>query len=58
MTVTDAAAAAIEIPRIGIFRRAARGIFGVLSRKLSPALERLATSGREVPPEVFRFPLF
>lgn len=47
-----------EIPRIGILGRATRGLFGVFFRTVSSAVARVATSGREVPPEVFRFPLF
>ena len=47
-----------EIRRIGILGRATRHLFGVFFRTVSSAVARVATSGREVPPEVFRFPLF
>jgi hypothetical protein len=47
-----------EISRTGILGRATRSLFGVFFRTVSSAFERIATSGREVPPEVFRFPLF
>ena len=47
-----------QISRIGILGRAIRGLFGVFFRTVSSAFERIATSGREVPPEVFRFPVF
>jgi hypothetical protein len=47
-----------EISRTGILGRATRSLSGVFFRAVSSAFERIATSGREVPPEVFRFPLF
>jgi hypothetical protein len=46
-----------EISRIGILGRATRHLFGVFFRTVSFTVARVA-SGREVPPEVFRFPLF
>jgi hypothetical protein len=40
------------------FGRAARRLFAVVSRKVSSAAERLATSAGETPSEYYRFPLF
>ena len=57
MSLTNSATTQVEISRIGILGRA-RGFFGVFFRMVSSAVEHIVTSGREVPPEVFRFPLF
>lgn len=58
MSITHTAATSGGIPRTGIFSRAAHRVFAVISRKIVSAVERLATSGRDVPLEVYRFPLF
>ena len=58
MSATHTAAPSAEISRSGIFGRAAPRLFGVLSRKFSSFFDHLADSGREIPSEVFRFPLF
>ena len=58
MSITHTAATPAEIHHPGIFSRAARGVFAVISRKVVSAAERIAASGRDVPPEVYRFPLF
>jgi hypothetical protein len=57
MSVTDTAGAPAAIRRPGILGRT-NGVFALFSRKIAAALDRLATTPREVPPEVFRFPLF
>ena len=58
MSVTHTAATSAEIHHPGIFSRSARRVFAVISRKAATAVERIAASGRDVPPEVYRFPLF
>jgi len=58
MSLLHTVATSGEIPRTGILGRATRGLFGVFFRTVSSAIARVATSGGEVPPEVFRFPLF
>jgi hypothetical protein len=58
MSLLHTVAAPGGISRIGILGRATRDLFGVIFRTVSSAVARVATSGREVPPEVFRFPLF
>ena len=40
------------------FGRAARRLFGVVSRKVSSAAEHLAARTGETPPEYYRFPWF
>jgi hypothetical protein len=57
MSARHTAATPAEIPQPGILRQT-RGLFTLFSRKMAAALDRLATTPREVPPEVFRFPLF
>lgn len=43
---------------IADFGRAARRVFAVMSRKISSAVERIATSGSESASEYPRFPWF
>lgn len=58
MSITHTAATSAEIHHPGIFSRAAHRVFAVISRKVVSAVERIAASGRDVPQEVYRFPLF
>ena len=58
ITHTATAAASGEIRQPGIFSRAAHRVFAVISRKAATAVERIAATGRDVPQEVYRFPLF